>query len=73
MKRSAFCLGLVVVATLIFFALPKSEALAPDGPERCFWGEFESIDKYQDIMGPPKAWVEMNGSHVRVFVPCRGS
>lgn len=51
------------------------ESPVPPTPpkEKCFWGQFDSLNAYHQVKGPARAYIEMRGSTVIVYEDCRGT
>lgn len=73
MKRGA--LVLAIIGGCLWFAAPLVEAPVPPTPpkEKCFWGEFDTLNAYHEVKGPARAYIEMQGGKVIVFEDCRGT
>lgn len=73
MKRRAIVLAIIVGS--LWLAVPVVEAPVPPTPpkEKCFWGEFDTLNAYHEVRGPARAYIEMQGSKVIVLEDCRGA
>lgn len=73
MKRKALALAIVVLT--LWVATPLKEAPVPPTlpKEKCFWGEFDSLNAYHEVKGPARAFVDIEGGKVRVYENCRGT
>jgi hypothetical protein len=72
MKKAVFCLGLLTGATIASVAF-NIQTMTPKQSDHCLYGEYETLEQYNDTDKPERAWVKMNGKRVEVYVECRGS
>lgn len=73
MKRVALIVVLIGVIVLQF--LMKHEPVVapapPAFPEKCLYAEYPDLKSYQSTKGPKRAWVEITGGVVRIWVECK--
>lgn len=60
---------LILILTLIC-SFPTELSKEPEAPYWCFFGEYESLDAWDQTKKPPRVYIEMNYKKLKVFIPC---